>query len=137
MTIASRPAPAPASADSTTAVDHYMAALDHPHKAEIQALRELVLAIDPAVAEGIKWNTPSYRTSEYFATTNLRLKSGVGMILHLGAKVRDTKVTIGDPAGLLTWHGDNRASFSVPDMAALRERAPALHAILAQWLRYV
>lgn len=124
-------------ADTTTAVDQYMASLDHPHKALIQALRELVLATDPAIAEGIKWKRPSYRTGEYFATTNLRLPKGVGMILHLGAKVRDGAVTIEDPAHLLTWHGENRASFVVADMAALHEHAPALKAILVQWLRHV
>ncbi len=125
------------SADSTAAVDRYMADLIHPHKAEIQALRSLILGSSPVIGEGIKWNAPSYRIHEYFATTNLRVKGGVGIILHLGAKVRQTAVQIDDPANLLTWHGANRASFIVRDIAALREHTPALQAILAQWLRYV
>lgn len=124
-------------ADSSAAVEHYMATLEHPHKAEIQALRELILAIDPAIAEGIKWNAPSYRAGEYFATTNMRLKGGVGIVLHLGARVRETPVVIDDPTHLLTWHGANRASFAVASMEQLRERAPALQAILRQWLPFV
>ena len=124
-------------ADSTAAVDRYMADLDHPHKIEIQALRTLILGIDPAINEGIKWNAPSYRLLEYFATTNLRVKGGVGIVLHLGAKVRQTAVQIDDPAKLLTWHGPNRASFIVRDMAALRAHTPALKMILSQWLPYV
>jgi len=124
-------------ADTTEAVNHFMAALDHPHKAEIQALRELILTSGDEVAEGIKWNAPSYRAHEYFATTNLRLKNGVGIILHLGAKVRDTQVSIDDPKTLLTWHGENRASFNVRSMEELQQHALALRAILAQWLRYV
>lgn len=124
-------------ADTTTAVDAFMAGLAHPHKAEVQALRELILASAPQVAEGIKWNAPSYRTDQYFATTNLRVKGGVGIILHLGAKVRATRVLIDDPGQLLTWHGANRASFDVRDMDELHARTPALRAILAQWLPHV
>ncbi len=124
-------------ADSTAAVDRYMAELNHPHIEEVQALRTLILGINPAIGEGIKWNAPSYRLVEYFATTNLRVKGGVGIILHLGAKVRQIAVQIDDPEKLLTWHGPNRASFVVHDMEALRARTPALKTILAQWLRYV
>ncbi len=124
-------------ADNTAAVDRYMAELNHPHQAEIQALRDMILGSGAGVAEGIKWNAPSYRTHEYFATTNLRVKGGVGIILHLGAKIRPDAVRIDDPDNLLTWHGANRASFSVADAATLRERMPALRAIVKQWLRYV
>jgi len=72
-------------ADTTKAVDDFMAKLDHPHKRDIEALRKLVLAVDPAIREGVKWNAPSFRTTGYFATTNLRAKAGIGVILHLGA----------------------------------------------------
>lgn len=73
-------------ADTTNAVDQFMAALDHPCKAEIEALRAALRAVDPAIAEGIKWNAPSWRTSEYFATTHLHAKTGFGLILHLGPR---------------------------------------------------
>jgi hypothetical protein len=59
-------------ADTTSAVDEFMRTLDHPFKKAIEAIRSSMLAADRAIAEGIKWNAPSFRTSEYFATTNLR-----------------------------------------------------------------
>jgi hypothetical protein len=93
-------------ADSSAAVDQFMATLKHPCKTEIQALRKLILAVDPSIADGIKWNSPSFRKGEYFATTNLRAKSGVGLILHLGAKLRELPaggVRIDDPGKLLKW----------------------------------
>src|SRR5262245_12368690 len=99
-------------ADTTAAVDQFMASLEHPRKAEIQALRKLMLAVDPSVAEGIKWNSPSFRKGEYFATTNLRAKSGVGLILHLGARVRELPaggIKIDDAGKLLKWLGKDRA----------------------------
>lgn len=123
--------------DTSAAVDQFMSALDHPFKAEIQAIRELVLSLGPGVREGVKWNAPSYRTSEYFATTNLRVKGGVGVVLHLGAKVRDQTVAIDDPQHLLTWHGSDRASLSFSGMEDFEAKRPAFKAILEQWIPYV
>ena len=63
-------------------VEIFLAALDHPLKPEILALRQIILAADPSITEGIKWNVPSFRTSEYFATMHLRAKDGIHVILH-------------------------------------------------------
>jgi hypothetical protein len=76
-------------ADTTAAVNEYMRTFAHPFTAEVEILRRAILAADPSISEGVKWNAPSYRTTEYFATTNLRAKVGIGLVLHLGAKVRD------------------------------------------------
>lgn len=121
------------SSDTTAAVDHYMDACEHPLKSAIQALRVLILAVHPDIREGIKWNAPSYRLGEYFATTNVRDKTGIGLILHCGAKVKNQAVTIDDPQQLLTWLGSDRASLSFRDRADVDDHAVALRAILAQW----
>jgi hypothetical protein len=120
--------------DTTAAVDVFMAESTHPHKHAIQVLRALILGVDPAIREGIKWNAPSYRTGEYFATTNLRDKRGIGVILHLGAKVRNETLAIDDPAHLLTWLGTDRASVSFADSDDVHRHAAAFQAILAQWI---
>jgi len=60
-----------ATSDTSEAVDAFMAALDHPFKVEIEAIRQAILGADPRIREGIKWNAPSFRTTEYFATTHL------------------------------------------------------------------
>jgi len=100
-------------ADSTAAVDKFMAELVHPFKNEVEAIRTLMLGVDPSIAEGIKWNAPSFRTTEYFATTNLRAKNVIGVILHLGAKARempDGGMKINDPKNLLKWLAKDRAA---------------------------
>jgi hypothetical protein len=51
-----------------------------------RGFRQIILDADASIAEGIKWNAPSFYTSEYFATIQLRAKDGVQVILHLGAK---------------------------------------------------
>jgi Domain of unknown function (DU1801) len=66
-----------------------MRILDHPSKQLIEAIRKSLLNADRSIDEGIKWNSPSFRTTEHFATMNLREKKGVGLILHRGAKKRD------------------------------------------------
>ena len=74
-------------------VETWLAALDHPCKEEVLALRQIILAADPAISEEIKWNVPSFRTSEHFATLNLRVKKGIGVILHFGAKKNEISTT--------------------------------------------
>jgi hypothetical protein len=103
---ASSPKPTKRGASAPEDVETFLASLEHPFKQEIVALRQLILGADPGITEGIKWNAPSFRTSEYFATFQLRAKDGVQLILHLGAKKRDTAATgieISDPASLLEW----------------------------------
>jgi len=117
-----------------------MATLDHPFKAELETLRRAILAADPSIAEGIKWNAPSWRTREYFATTHLRSKTGLGLILHLGAKVRELPASgldIPDPAGLLKWLGKDRAQIEFRSAADLAAKLPALQNLLRNWIRHV
>lgn len=123
--------------DSSAAVDALMAALAHPHKPAIEALRRTILAADPAIAEGVKWNAPSFRTHEYFGTVHLRAKDGVVLILHRGAKLRalpEQGLGIDDPAGLLRWLATDRAQATFADAGDVQRRGPALQALLRQWI---
>lgn len=127
-------------ADTRQAVDQFMAALAHPHKPEIEALREAMLAVHPSIAEGIKWNAPSWRTTEYFATTHLRGKAGFSLILHLGAKARELPaggIAIADPSGLLKWLGPDRAQIEFTSAADFAAKLPALPALIRQWITHV
>jgi hypothetical protein len=126
-------------ADTTEAVDAFMATLVHACKPVIEALRRCILEVDPAIGEGIKWNAPSFRTHEYFATTHLREKEGVGVILHLGAKVRSSQVTpeIADPSGLLRWLAPDRAVVRFADEADFAGKREAFADLLRQWIDHV
>jgi len=127
-------------ADTSAAVDALMARLEHPHKTGIEALRRAILAADPAIAEGVKWNAPSFRTHEYFATFHLRAKRDIALILHLGAKARELPeggLGIDDPDRLLAWRGRDRAQVAFADAADARARIPALQPRLRQWIAHV
>ncbi|MBX3382633.1 MAG: DUF1801 domain-containing protein [Phycisphaeraceae bacterium] len=135
---ARKPAPHTTPADTTQAVDAFMHALKHPHKAAVQRLREIILAADGDIAEGVKWNAPSFRTHEYFATTYLRAKAGIGLVLHLGAKARaGGGVKIDDPGDLLQWLAKDRAMVTFADEADLAARRAALTGIIRQWIAHV
>ena len=115
-----------------------MSSLRHPQKPAIESLRRIILGADASVAEGVKWNAPSFRTSQYFATTHLRAKGGIGVIFHLGAKVRDIpKLRIQDPGGLLAWLAKDRAMASFSGLTDVEARASRLQDIVRQWLKYV
>lgn len=116
----------------------FLASLDHPRKQEILAVRHIILGADPRIAEGIKWNAPSFRTSEYFATTHLRTRDGVQIILHRGAKVRDgAGLAINDPALLLEWLGKDRASVRFRDLKDIETQRSAFMDVIRQWIEQV
>ena len=135
-----RPAEAAGGAQESAEVAAFLQTLAHPRKAEVQALRALILGVDPSVREAIKWNAPSFHTTEHFATFNLRGKDGVRLVLHTGAKLRETArdgVKVEDPAGLLEWLAPDRCLVTFADAADVRARGPALQALLREWLRAV
>jgi hypothetical protein len=117
-------------------VEDFMRNLDHPLKAELKAVCSIILGVNPEISEGLKWNAPSYHFKEYFATINIR-KDVVLVILHLGAKVKDSSfagLTISDPTGLLEWLGKDRAAVRFGDMNAIESGRAAFENIVRQWI---
>ena len=116
-----------------------MASLDHPLRAEIEAVRKAILGVDKSISDGVKWNSLSFRTTEWFATVNLRSQDSVQLIFHLGAKAGKAAdwESIPDPKGLLAWKGADRAIATLGAGGALKANLPALRAILKAWLPYV
>lgn len=122
------------------AVDAFMQKLDHPLKKEIESVRTIILGVSPAIREGIKWNAPSFRTSEYFATVNLRSRESVQIVLHLGAKVREIPakgLQIDDPRGLLKWLAKDRCMITLGAGREFTANRAALESIIGTWIEYV
>lgn len=68
--------------DDSILVAEYMQKLEHPLKAEIEALRTIIKSANPAISERIKWNAPSYYAKEDFLTFNHRMTDKVHLIFH-------------------------------------------------------
>jgi hypothetical protein len=126
----------PVANSGSAAVDAFMAEIKHPLKAEIESARKCITAVSPKITEEIKWKAPGFRTSESFATVNLRSTDKLQFIFHLGAKVRpDVKeMKIADPDGLLKWLAKDRCLVTVGDIA---KQGAALDAIVRQWIKHV
>lgn len=120
------------------AVIAFLRDLEHPLKVEIDAVRQLILDVSPEIREGLKWNAPSFHTTEHFATFNLRTPDRVRVILHTGAKAKATAKTgvrVEDPAGLLEWLARDRCLVTFSDAEDIQARGPALQAVLREWMK--
>ena len=108
-------------------VDEFMAALDHPYKAEVQAAREIILGVHPDITEQVKWNAPSFSYKGYLATFTLHRREYAMLIFHDGA-------SLDDQDGLLEGDFPDRRMIylhSLDDVAAKRQR---LEAAIREWI---
>ena len=118
-------------------VERYLAALDHPLKPEVEALRKIILKADDRVTEGIKWNAPSFYACDWFATFDLRSHDWVQIIFHRGAKVKGagTSRYVKDPESVLRWITNDRCAARFVSAADVASKSVALTKIVAEWVR--
>ena len=120
--------------DGSHAVDEYIASLEHPHRESLQAVRAIVLDAHPAIAERIKWKSPSF----YAPTAD-------GKGIDLGAfelRARDflrlvlvfPNGLVPDPGGIMlgTWPDRRELRFSSLDDVA--DTRAALSTIIREWV---
>jgi hypothetical protein len=108
-------------------VDEFMAALDHPHKAEVQAVREIILGAHPGITEQVKWNAPSFSYKGYFATFSLHRREYALLILHDGA-------ILDDQDGLLEGSYPDRRMVSFLSLDDVAAKRPRLEAAILEWI---
>ncbi len=110
----------------------------HPLREEMDLLRSILLSVDPSIVEGVKWNTASFRTTEWFATLNgpKHVKEPM-IILHTGARASGIvmKDRIPDPAGSIRWLGTDRAQINFKDMEDIQAKEKALRTIVKSWIQ--
>ena len=117
-----------------------LAGLNHPCEREILAVRAIILGVDGRIGEAVKWNAPSYHTTEHFATFHLRGKAGVQVILHLGVKPRPSsrvRKALTDPAGLLVWRSADRAMVTFRDLDDVDAKRARFADVIRQWIEHV
>jgi uncharacterized protein YdhG (YjbR/CyaY superfamily) len=70
-------------ANHTDQVDEFMDQLDHPFKAEVQMVREIIKNVNSEIAEQVKWNAPSFSyKGESLVTFNLWEKKRIHLVFH-------------------------------------------------------
>ncbi len=121
-------------------VEAFIAGLQHPLVREVRRIRDIILDAAPGVAESIKWNAPSFSTSEHFATFHLREPDSIQVVLHLGAKARPdagVRAAIPDPESLLQWRAADRAIVTFRDLRDVEAKRAAFARIVRQWVAFV
>lgn len=123
---------------SSTDVDAFLTTLAHVQDTAIRRLRAVVLAADPRIGEGIKWNAPSFHVAgRHFATMQLRRADRMMLVLHLGAgKQAMPAGAIVDPGHLLTWLGADRATWTFTGVDDVETQGASLQALLRQWMAH-
>lgn len=112
----------------------------HPRQPVIEALRAIILAADDRIKEGVKWNAPSFYTTEHFVTFHLRAQDRVQLILHLGSKTQaDATVrdAVGDSTVPLEWRAPDRAIATFSSVADVQRHQAAFTRLVRRWIEHV
>ena len=68
---------------SAEEVRQFMDRLDHPLKAEVEMIRDIIKNVDSDITEQIKWKAPSFSyKGEYLVTFNLRDQQKIHLVFH-------------------------------------------------------
>jgi uncharacterized protein YdhG (YjbR/CyaY superfamily) len=73
--------------NKTEEVNAFLKELDHPLKAEIEAVRAII-KLNRKIAERVKWNAPSFFYTDDLATIHVKSKQHVHLIFHHPAIVK-------------------------------------------------
>jgi uncharacterized protein YdhG (YjbR/CyaY superfamily) len=69
--------------DDTKEVNRFMEELDHPLKAGVQMIREVIKGVNKDITEQIKWKAPSFSyKGEYMVTFNPRDRQKIHLVFH-------------------------------------------------------
>lgn len=120
-----------------TDVEDFIEQLDHPFKAELNQLRVAIKEIDPAITEEIKWNAPSFKILDHFATFKLYPPKHLQIVLHTGAKpkVPQRAFTLDDPYHLLKWPAIDRCVITLNSPTQASEFKDVIVDMVREWIR--
>ena len=118
------------------AVDQFLAALEHPLKAEIERLRAIIIGANAGISEQIKWKAPSfcYRGDDR-VTMKPQPMNQIQLIFHRGARPNDAAdFGFKDNSGLLMWDAKDRAVATFRNMAEIETNGEALVDLVNRWV---
>jgi hypothetical protein len=111
---------------TSTEVDAWFAARDHPLTDAMQLARRLILEADPRVTESIKWKTPTFSFRGNIVSFN-PAKKLVSLLFHRGAEI---------PGHFPRLEGDGRLArvMRFADVDEVEQGADELQAVIRAWV---
>jgi hypothetical protein len=118
------------------AVADFLSKLEHPLKQEFAVVRKMILGVSLEIREGIKWNAPSFRTADWFATFLLRTRDRVKLIFHSGAKKKGLmlKGKIPGAAGFIQWLAADRCMVTLGAGKEIQKHRAAFVSFVRAWI---
>ena len=112
---------------STQEVDAWMENYDNPMKDVVQRVREIIMAADERMEEGIKWQAPTFMYKGNLASFFPKSKQHASLMFHTGAEIPgDFPHLEGD--------GDKARTMKFADLEAAEARKSELEAIVKAWI---
>lgn len=108
------------------AVDAWFEKYDNPQRANVQRVREIILAADPRIDECIKWSAPTFTYKGNAASFFPKSKQHVSLMFHQGAAIP------GEHA-LLEGDAETGRSARFVDAADVEAKKAALEAVIRAW----
>jgi hypothetical protein len=119
-------------------VAEFIQTTSHPLKPAVEQVRDIILSVDKAITEHIKWNAPSFCfDGDDRITFNLSKNDRILLIFHRGAKVKDSKnqePLIEDTTGLLEWLAPDRAVIKFQSIEDVADKKAAFKKVVKLWL---
>ncbi len=109
-------------------VAEYMKKLKHPLKAEVEALRTVIIGTSKKLSERIKWNGPSYYYKEDLLTFSLHAKDRICLAFH-------HKSIISIPSPLLTGDFKDRRLMFLRDAAEVKKASKEIRRIVRELVK--
>jgi hypothetical protein len=122
----------PATAD----VEAFVKLLNHPHKTGINRLRAAIKSLDPRIVEEIKWNAPSFKIDDHFATFKLYPPECIQIVLHTGVKPKTPlrAFALDDPYKLLKWPAVDRCVLTLTSSGHAEQLEKVVTKMVKQWI---
>lgn len=109
-------------------VDKYLLNKAHPLNDEINRVREIILATDDRITEGIKWQSPTFMYKGNIASYFMNAKKHVSLMFHKGALINDL-------SGLLEGDGKEARSAKFYGLEDIGSKKEKLEAVVREWIR--
>jgi len=111
-------------------VDAYLRDIDHPFKAEIAAVRAIILGASNKISERIKWNAPSFFYKEDLGAFNPRASEYAHLILLFPGGLG-----MPDKSKLLEGKQKDRREAKFYSLSDVESKKPALEKLVKSWIK--
>lgn len=107
-------------------VSTWLAALEHPLKDVILAVRAAILGADARISETIKWQSPTFMYEGNLASIDPKARRHVAVLFHRGAEIPGHHP-------LLEGEGKLARYARFPDLETVAARRGELEAVVHAW----